>query len=153
MCHIILVTLSLALIVLIGGLFLLGYAKKENLGWFTKGAAYLSVAFGTGVFVIGLVGILMCGMCHKSKCSDKNMKCGTEMSHSCSGSYCGDKSMSGHHGMRNHHMDKKDCCAGMDKECKAKMGRDEKCEKGDACCKKEMKEVKVEKKVVVKEDK
>jgi cytochrome bd-type quinol oxidase subunit 2 len=67
------VVLSLALIVLMGGLFLLAYSKKEALGKLTKIASYLAIVFGTAVFIGGLICAIMCATCHKSKC-DKDKK-------------------------------------------------------------------------------
>jgi hypothetical protein len=72
-CPMLIVVLSLALIVLMGGLFLLAYSKKEALGKLTKIASYLAIAFGTAVFVGGLICAIMCATCHKSKC-DKDKK-------------------------------------------------------------------------------
>jgi hypothetical protein len=72
-CPMLIVVLSLALIVLMGGLFLLAYSKKEGLGKLTKIASYLSIVFGTAVFVGGLICAIMCATCHKSKC-DKDKK-------------------------------------------------------------------------------
>ena len=72
-CPILIVVLSLALIVLMGGLFLLAYSKKEALGKLTKIASYLAIVFGTAVFVGGLICAIMCATCHKSKC-DKDKK-------------------------------------------------------------------------------
>ena len=69
MCPIIIIALSLALIVLIGGLFLLAYAKKENLGKMTKIASYVAILFGTVVFVGGLICATMCSACNKGKCN------------------------------------------------------------------------------------
>lgn len=60
----------LALITLLGGLFLLGYSKKEGLGKFSKLASYLAITFSTIVFVIGLIGTMMCpSKCGSGQCS------------------------------------------------------------------------------------
>jgi len=72
-CPMLIVVLSLALIVLMGGLFLLAYSKKEALGKLTKIASYLAIVFGTAVFIGGLICAIMCATCHKSKC-DKDKK-------------------------------------------------------------------------------
>jgi len=48
------VALSLALIVLMGGLFLWAYSKKESLGKLTSIASYVAIVFGAGTFVGGL---------------------------------------------------------------------------------------------------
>ncbi len=67
------VALCLALIVLMGGLFLLAYSKKEGLGKLTKIASYVAIVFGTAVFVGGLICAIMCSTCNKGKC-DKDKK-------------------------------------------------------------------------------
>ena len=72
-CPMLIVALCLALIVLMGGLFLLAYSKKEGLGKLTKIASYVAIVFGTSVFVGGLICAIMCATCHKSKC-DKDKK-------------------------------------------------------------------------------
>ena len=72
-CPMLIVALSLALIVLMGGFFLLAYSKKEGLGNLTKIASYVAIVFGTAVFVGGLICAIMCATCHKSKC-DKDKK-------------------------------------------------------------------------------
>jgi len=84
-CPILAVCLSLALIVLLAGLFLLAYAKKENLGIITKIASFVAITFGTIVFVGGLIISTMCGSCHKSNCSGNKMECRSEMKGDCSG--------------------------------------------------------------------
>ena len=79
-CPILIVVLSLALIVLMGGLFLLAYSKKEALGKLTKIASYLAIVFGTAVFIGGLICAIMCATCHKSKCDkDKKVCCKDKM--------------------------------------------------------------------------
>ncbi|MFN5417117.1 MAG: hypothetical protein ACK5B9_08685, partial [Flavobacteriia bacterium] len=57
------ICLAMALLVLLGGLFLLGYAKKEGLGRMTKIASYIAILFGTVVFVGGLICATMCHSC------------------------------------------------------------------------------------------
>lgn len=60
----------LALLTLLGGLFLLGYSKKEGLGKFTKLASYLAITFSTIVFVVGLIGLMACpSKCGSGHCS------------------------------------------------------------------------------------
>ena len=54
LCPMLIVALSLALIVLMGGLFLLAYSKKESLGKLTTIASYVAIVFGAGAFVGGL---------------------------------------------------------------------------------------------------
>ena len=75
LCPIIIIALSLALIVLLGGLFLLAYAKKESLGKMTKIASYVAILFGTVVFVGGIICATMCSTCHKGKCTKDKMEC------------------------------------------------------------------------------
>jgi cytochrome bd-type quinol oxidase subunit 2 len=72
-CPMLIVALSLALIVLMGGLFLLAYSKKEGLGKLTKIASYVAIVFGIVVFVGGLICAIMCSTCNKGKC-DKDKK-------------------------------------------------------------------------------
>jgi hypothetical protein len=72
-CPMLIVALSLALIVLMGGLFLLAYSKKEGLGKLTKIASYVAIVFGTAVFVGGLICAIICSTCYKGKC-DKDKK-------------------------------------------------------------------------------
>ena len=72
-CPMLIVALCLALIVLMGGLFLLAYSKKEGLGKLTKIASYVAIVFWTVVFVGGLICATMCSTCNKGKC-DKDKK-------------------------------------------------------------------------------
>ena len=74
-CPMLIVALSLALIVLMGGLFLLAYSKKEGLGKLTKIASYVAIVFGTAVFVGGLICAIMCSACNNSKCHKDNKGC------------------------------------------------------------------------------
>lgn len=113
-CIAIVLTLSLALIVLMGGLFLLAYSKKENLGWMSKITSYVAITFGSVLFIGCLVACITCGTCGKSKCGKNQGSCSTEMRKDCSGNSCGSGKMDGHH----------------------RMGAMGHCEKGDeACCK------------------
>ena len=89
-CPMLIVALCLALIVLMGGLFLLAYSKKEGLGNLTKIASYVAIVFGTAVFVGGLICAIMCSTCKNSKC-DKDKKGCSKDKMECS-------------------KDKKDCC-------------------------------------------
>jgi hypothetical protein len=122
-CPVFIISLALSLLVLLGGLFLLAYAKKEGLGKMTKIASYVAVIFGTICFVGGLIGSLMCGSCHKGKCDKDGMKCTKEVRIEC------------HEGMsKGGHCDKnateKCCKEGMD-------GNAAHCEKNatEKCCK------------------
>ena len=75
LCPMLIVALSLALIVLMGGLFLLAYSKKEALGKLTTIASYVAIVFGAGTFVGGLICATLCTPCQKSKCGNDRMEC------------------------------------------------------------------------------
>ena len=75
LCPMLIVALSLALIVLMGGLFLLAYSKKEALGMLTTIASYVAILFGAGAFVGGLICVTLCNPCQKSKCGNDRMEC------------------------------------------------------------------------------
>ena len=75
LCPMLIVALSLALIVLMGGLFLLAYSKKEVLGKLTTIASYVAIVFGAGAFVGGLICATLCTPCQKSKCGNDRMEC------------------------------------------------------------------------------
>ncbi len=75
LCPMLIIALSLALIVLMGGLFLLAYSKKEALGKLTTIASYVAIVFGAGAFVGGLICAIICTPCNKSKCSNDKMEC------------------------------------------------------------------------------
>jgi len=75
LCPMLIVALSLALIVLMGGLFLLAYSKKEALGKLTTIASYVAIVFGAGAFVGGLICAIICTPCQKSKCGNDKMEC------------------------------------------------------------------------------
>ncbi|MEN9914786.1 MAG: hypothetical protein RL528_1550 [Bacteroidota bacterium] len=75
LCPMLIVALSLALIVLMGGLFLLAFSKKEALGKLTTIASYVAIVFGAGAFIGGLICATLCTPCHKSKCSNDRMEC------------------------------------------------------------------------------
>ena len=75
LCPMLIVALSLALIVLMGGLFLLAYSKKEALGKLSTIASYVAIVFGAGAFVGGLICAALCTPCHKSKCGNDRMEC------------------------------------------------------------------------------
>ncbi len=81
-CPIIIISLSLSWLVLLGGLFLLAYAKKEGLGKMTKIASFIAITFGTLCFVCGL--IASCGSCGgEGKCDKEGRKCTKEVSVEC----------------------------------------------------------------------
>jgi len=75
LCPMLIVALSLALIVLMGGLFLLAFSKKEALGKLTTIASYVAIVFGAGAFVGGLICAIICTPCNKSKCGNDRMEC------------------------------------------------------------------------------
>lgn len=76
--------LLLSLLVLLAGLFMLAYAKKEGLGRMTKIASYLAIVFATLVFVGGIICCaMMCGGCHSKKCDKEGMSCKREMKMEC----------------------------------------------------------------------
>ncbi len=80
-CPVIIISLSLSLLVLLAGLFLLAYAKKEGLGKMTKIASFAAITFGTLCFVGGL--IASCGSCGEGKCEKGGMKCTKEVRIEC----------------------------------------------------------------------
>ena len=105
-CSVYTISLALSLLVLLAGLFLLAYAKKEGLGKLTKISSYVAILFGGVVFVGGLTCALFFGNCHNGK-GCKGGKCPIpphermEMRH--------------HKGMMMkggcHKMEDKDCCS------------------------------------------
>lgn len=70
-CPMICICILLALLVLLGGLFLLAYAKKEGLGMMTKIASYLAILVSIGCIVCC---VACCFMCKPQHC--KGGKCG-----------------------------------------------------------------------------
>lgn len=119
------ISLSLALLVLLGGLFMLAYSKKEGLGMFSKIASYIAILFGSIAFVCGLACCTMfCGHCDDNKCEKRveihkemhgghcesgAMECHGEME----GAHCEKGEMECHEGMSAGHCEKgaeKDCC-------------------------------------------
>ena len=117
------ILLAFAMLVITAGLFMLAYTRKEGLGKFSKIASYLTVFFGSAVFVGGIIGSILIGCCHDSKCGDKWGECRME------------RQMEYHHGGMNHH-------GGMYHH--EGMGNSDHCDKkAKSCCKKEMKECKV----------
>lgn len=74
-CPMLIVVCSLALIVLMCGLFLLAYYKKEGLGIITKITSYIAITFGIIIFVGGLICATFCSTCCKSKCEREKMEC------------------------------------------------------------------------------
>ena len=150
MCPVIIVSLSLALIVLLGGMFLLAYAKKESLGKMYKITSYVAVLFGTTVFIGGLI-MALCGPCHESKCNKGGMKCTKEVRMECTkgGSemecHKGGAAMKCHEGMMENGACMKDgkcakgmgegsCCAKGAGECKDGMMNGKPCKMVDGKC-------------------
>lgn len=103
-CSVFTISLALALLVLLAGLFLLAYSKKEGLGILTKIASFVAITFGTIVFVGGLICALSMGSCNKKEGCRKG-RCSKEM--------------------RMHHQNSGAKCAGMSSCSKS----DEKCAK------------------------
>lgn len=123
-----LISLSCALLTLLGGLFLLAYAKKEGLGKLTKIGAYIAIVFGTLVFLGGIVSATMCGSCHEGGCKTNKMTCPMEMHHKMKKMDC------------HHHSGKMNCAMPpMEGNCHKKMCPTDsmKCEAGAKmkCCK------------------
>jgi predicted membrane protein len=81
-CSVFTISLALALLVLLAGLFLLAYSKKEGLGILTKIASYAAISFGSIVFIGGLVCAMTWLTCHKKQ-SCKKQKCRKESSIHC----------------------------------------------------------------------
>ena len=122
MLHVVFICLSFALIVLMAGLFLLAYAKKEGLGKLTKFAAYVAIVFGTVAFLGGITAAtLKASCCGKnrtecpmmSKCDKGGDACPMQSGHCDKG---GDASMMGHcdKGMENCPMNNGHCDKGME---------------------------------------
>jgi hypothetical protein len=85
-----LICMSCALLALLGGLFLLVYAKKEACGKGVKIPAYVAIVFGALVFVGGFIAPMFSQACHHGKCNHK------QMMHN--------EAMMGHHGPCNEGM-------------------------------------------------
>lgn len=118
------ISLLLSLLVILGGFFLLAYARKEGLGKLTKLASYVAIIFGTLCFVGGLVRTTMHGCCEK-----EGMKCHKEIRMECHEGM----DMECHKGMKGGHCEKDEmegCCKGM-------KGDADHCEKNatENCCK------------------
>lgn len=111
MCPVLVIGLALALLVLLAGLFLLGYAKKEGWGMFSKIASYVAILFGTIVFVGGLICAMMChNYCgDKGSCKGKS-SCSKEMQKDC-------KTKSQCHGETKACSAEKKACASEKKAC------------------------------------
>jgi len=135
-CSVFTISLALSLLVLLAGLFLLAYAKKEGLGKLTKISSYVAILFGAVVFVGGLTCALFFGNCHKGK--------------GCNGGKCPippheRMEMRHHKGMMMeggcHKMEDKDCCSKDKSSCETSKCSSEKkddfCskDKKEACCK------------------
>jgi hypothetical protein len=131
-CSMFTISLSLALLVLLAGFFMLAYSKKEGLGILSKISSYIAILFGGIVFVGGMI-CATCGSCHKSKCGNKEM-CRKEVRIEYSTSKCEKKEMRCHKEMNTSDC-KKECSEGM--KCDKGEG---KCSDGSGCssgCKKE----------------
>lgn len=140
-CSVFTISLALSLLVLLAGLFLLAYAKKEGLGKLTKISSYVAILFGGVVFVGGLTCALFFGSCPKGK-GCKSGKCPIPPHERMEMRHHKGMMMEGHHGMKKggcHDMKAKDCCATDKKSCETTKCESEK--KAD-CCSKDKKEVK-----------
>jgi hypothetical protein len=106
------IILLLSLVVLIGGLFLLTHAKKENAGKFTRVAAYVSISFSSVIFVGGLFCAVMFHSCHGcSSDYEQGKHHGMKAAHH--------MGMQGHHGMKQGGHD--GCGKSMKGNCKSSM--------------------------------
>lgn len=120
-CSIFTISLALALLVLLAGLFFLAYSKKEGLGILTKIASYVAVAFGGIVFVGGLICALTFGSCHKKDGRSKG-KCNKEVRMHCQKSDSKCTTMNS-------------CCKKAEKCAKASCNKKEECKKeSKGCC-------------------
>ena len=140
-CSVFTISLALSLLVLLAGLFLLAYAKKEGLGKLTKISSYVAILFGGVVFVGGLTCALFFGSCPKGK-GCKSGKCPIPPHERMEMRHHKGMMMEGHHGMKKggcHDMKAKDCCSTDKKSCETTKCETEK--KAD-CCSKDKKEVK-----------
>jgi hypothetical protein len=140
-CSVFTISLALALLVLLAGLFLLAYSKKEGLGILTKIASYAAIAFGTIVFVGGLICALSFGSCHKKQGCKKDGHCKREMSMHCkkNDGKCADmgncSKTSEKCDMSACKNEAKGCCG--EKSCSKDddCSKDGKCTKGETCTK------------------
>jgi hypothetical protein len=104
------VALCLALIVLMGGLFLLAYSKKEGLGKLTKIASYFAIVFGTAVFVGGLICAIMCSTCNKGKCDKDKKGCSKDKMECSNDKKSSNDKMECSQDKMEYSKDKKECC-------------------------------------------
>lgn len=148
MCPMFIIGLSLALLVLLGGLFLLAYTKKEGLGMLSKISSYVAILFGIVVFVGGLICAIMCSSCHgKGDCNSGKGKCKVEMKGHCceKSSMCKEGEMKCHKKIIIKHGDGEMICSKSDTGC----CKDGVCKNADQDCCKAMKAEGVEKEVTV----
>ena len=120
----------LALITLLGGLFLLAYSKKEGLGKFSKLASYLAISFSSVVFLIGIIGMFACpARCGSGHCSKNS----SEVCHKKDSGKCETKSeCSSEASCHKEETSQKSCC-------KKEISDEEyaSCPKGEGCSSKE----------------
>lgn len=83
-----LVLLSFGLVVKLIGLLGLAYTKKEGLGKIYKITSYLTIAFGTLIFIGGIIAAILFSTCHNSGCHKGKSKCKTEVRSHCGGGAC-----------------------------------------------------------------
>lgn len=134
--------LAFAVLVLIAGIFMKSYSSKEGLGKLSRYAASTAIFLGIFIFVASIVMHIMMIVWHKSNGY---------------GYGCGDGDMCSGHGMRGkHHMEYKknvcncgSCGEGEMCSCHTRSGKHHMEYKKECAC--DHCEVKVEKKVVIKE--
>jgi hypothetical protein len=148
------IVLLLALLVVLGGSFLLAYGKEKGMGKFSKMMSFVSIGFGTIVFVSGLICALTCGSCGDGSCGSKKA-CATEQSCPKSSKSCSKSKEACAEGEKCSKESGKcakgadaACCAKTEKACCSK--EEGKCSKDASTCSKGEKEV-CEKKIIKKE--
>jgi hypothetical protein len=157
------IVLLLALLVVLGGCFLLAYGKEKGMGKFSKMMSFVSIGFGTIVFVSGLICALTCGSCGEGSCGSKNAcateqscskksgKCSKEKQECTKGEKCSKAAVDGCCSKETgtcSHGEGAACCAKTEKSCCSKEAG--KCDKDASSCSKGDKDA-CEKKIIKKE--
>jgi hypothetical protein len=73
-CPFFILTLSLALIMAMSGLYFLSYVRREGLGWLSRTVGYAASGFGIVVFITGIIAAILKSHacpCHKHDCSQR----------------------------------------------------------------------------------
>lgn len=78
-CPVIILFLSLALLIMMSGLYFLSYVRREGLGWLSKTVGYVTVGFGIVVFLGGIITAMLKGN-HRTCCQKG---CHHKMEYSC----------------------------------------------------------------------